>query len=93
MYDVVKIQIKDQKKYCYCISDKKEEKLIAGFHKRNNAKKNSDISLKRTFVYNITLQYAFTTRNFNYIAITFAGINNFYSPNAPDILSPPPKQA
>ncbi len=91
MFDVVKIQIKHQKKYYYCLSDKKEKQLLAGYHKRNSTKKNAETKLKRTFVYNFDLQYASATTNFDFLDITFAGINDFYSSNAPDILSPPPK--
>jgi hypothetical protein len=37
MYDVVKIRIRDNQKFFYCINDTKEKKLIDGFSKMNES--------------------------------------------------------
>jgi hypothetical protein len=49
MYDVVKTIIKDKSTYYYCINDKKENELIALFHKNNTTKKDKNNLLKRVF--------------------------------------------
>jgi hypothetical protein len=37
MYDVVKIRIRDNQEFIYCINDHKEKKLVAGFSKMNES--------------------------------------------------------
>lgn len=91
MYDVVKTKNLPGKKLYYCINDKKEKQLIAGFDKTHNNKKESEKRLKRTFNYSYYLPSLTVKKHVFQIEFTFPTINNFYTPNAIDIHSPPPK--
>jgi hypothetical protein len=91
MYDVVKIKNIPGKKYYYCLNDKKEKQLIAGFNKTNNTKKESEKRLKRNFSYSFYLHPTIETKSEYPIELTFSTIFNFYASNTIDIHSPPPK--
>lgn len=93
MYDVVKIKYVPGKKYYYCLNDKKEKQLIAGFNKTHNTKKESEKRLKRNFNYNSYIEHFTLTKRIYPIGLTFSAIENFYSSETIDINSPPPKLA
>ena len=91
MYDVVKIQNKDQKKYYYCLNDSKEKELIANFNKTGNHKKETEKKLKRNFNFNFDFQRFSIAKNLYPIHLTFISIQFLYKSTSADILSPPPK--
>lgn len=93
MYDVVKTKNFPGKKHYYCINDRKEKQLIAGFDKTHNAKKESEKKLRRNFNYSYYLQPSTVTKHLYPIEFTFPTIHNFYTSNAGEIHSPPPKLA
>ena len=93
MYDVVKIQIHDQKKYYYCLNDNKEKELIANFNKTSNTKKDSEKKLKQNFNYSLYLQRYPVTVNLYSINSTFPSIPVLYKSTFVDIHSPPPRLA
>ncbi len=90
MYDVVKVKIKNQKKYYYCINDSKENRLIAHFDKSKNARKRIEKIVKRTHNPYFPLQFSLSTNNYA-SNFRYVSIDIFYSSNIVDTLSPPPK--
>jgi hypothetical protein len=91
MYDVVKIQMHDQKKYYYCLNDSKEKELIANFNKTANHKKETEKKLKRNFNYNFDFQGSCIAKNLYPVYLTINSTHFLYKSTTVDILSPPPK--
>lgn len=92
MYDVVKVKIKNQKRYYYCINDSKENRLIAHFDKSQHAKKSIEKIVNRTHNLYFPLQFSLSTNrctsDFRYLTMDV-----FYASTIVDTLSPPPKSA
>jgi hypothetical protein len=93
MYDVVKIKNLPGKKYYYCLNDRREKQLIAGFNKTHNTKKESEKRLKQNFSFSFYLQPFSASKNKYPIKLTFTNIGNYYMSNTIDIHSPPPRLA
>jgi hypothetical protein len=91
MYDVIKIQSKQHKKFYYCINDTKEKHLITEFNKTHNAKKALEKKIKRIFTYNLFINCFSILKNQNSFNLTFTTINFLYNSNLVEIHSPPPK--
>ncbi|MCX7953766.1 MAG: hypothetical protein N3A01_01090 [Bacteroidales bacterium] len=70
MYDVIKIETKNSKKYIYCISDKKEKSLIKEF--QESQKKENKIDDTKKF--HLFFQYLNSLINIEY---AFENINTF----------------
>ena len=93
MLDVVKIKTVPGKKYYYCLNDKKEKQLMAGFNKTHKTKKESEKRLKRNFSFSFYLQAFIAVKNVYPIELSSGTIGDFYRSNTIDIHSPPPKMA
>lgn len=94
MYDVVKVKIKNQKKYIYCLNDIKEKRLITSFLKNHNAKKKSGRNSKR---HHSIIKYINYCDSFKIDLNTKDFTNKFwrfiYNSNIVQTTSPPPKIA
>ena len=91
MYDVVKIKNLPGKRYYYCLNDKKEKQLIAGFDKTHNTKKESEKRFKQNFSFYFE-QFTIPKKVYP-IELTFSNIGNLYTSNIISTLFPPPKSA
>ena len=91
MYDVVKIKIRNQKKYLYCINDVKEKLLINRFHKNHNQTKELEKKSKIAF----GLKYIpeqIQSKTFNELSdMKFPVPMNYYKSAFIEIYTPPPK--
>ncbi|PKP20036.1 MAG: hypothetical protein CVU05_09960 [Bacteroidetes bacterium HGW-Bacteroidetes-21] len=92
MFDVVRSKIILQKKYYYCINDKKEKLLIANFNKNNNKRGDIQKRLKRTSITNFFSPIQNKLCCLKSTDRIFIGKISFYKSNNPKIPSPPPKQ-
>ena len=94
MFDVVKIRIKDHKKYIYCLNDIKEKQLITKYLKTQKSKKKSEKIHRRN---DLITKYVPSSVILNFNLNTTEFINKtwhyIYQSNIPNIPSPPPKQA
>jgi hypothetical protein len=93
MYDVVKIQNQCQKKYYYCINDRKEKQLIANYDKNHNTKKDSGKKIKNLFNFFLYQQKSVVIKYTDTSDLPFAAIKVLYKLRTITIHSPPPKSA
>ena len=92
MYDVVKVKVKNGKKYIYCLNDIKEKQLINNFIKKNKSDKKARRNIKRS---NLIIKYI----NYSNSFLVNLNINDFvnkswqfiYNSNIVQTSSPPPK--
>jgi hypothetical protein len=90
-YDIVRSELKDGKRYYYCINDIREKQLIAQYVKQRRKKDKIVLKLKRImgnkyFPGRFRFNVKFTQINKNY-----AEINSIYKSMIIDVSSPPPK--
>ncbi len=98
MYDVVKVEVRDECTVYHCISDVQETKLIAKYNKelqrKRKDKNNRNIPVKTVkFLQQVNplpqkMEVAYLESN----SKTYFNYAENYSPLSIDILSPPPKQ-
>jgi len=90
MYDVVKIKIKNQEKYYYCIRDSKEKQLIANYNKNDRSGKEA-AKIIRKFNYQYIAEKNLPADPAYPLDIAIPEISVFYASNIIEIKSPPPK--
>jgi len=91
MYDVVRTEIKNDKKIYYCINDVKEKILIANFTRHNRRKNKVLLELKKLlnnkyFPEKYSLNSKVSKANIYFVDCQF-----LYKSRFKEILSPPPK--
>ena len=91
MYDVVRIEIKNQDKYFFCIKDIKEKQLIAGYYKNHNSKKEADKKIKLAFNFQYFTQQFSLKIVVSKSDLDFPEMDLLYNSNFSDIHSPPPE--
>ena len=91
MFDVVRVKIKNEKKYYYCINDTKEKELIANFNKHHNSKKDNEKRIKRMLNNYYFPQHSFYLINTYVSDFVYVPFDFHNKSNVIDILSPPPK--
>lgn len=91
MFDVIRIENKLNKRYLYCIKDKKEKELLANYLKTTKSKKDSDKKQKRVlteryFPHELNINKLYFTSQVQYVTIIFS-----LQSNCLIIPAPPPK--
>ena len=93
LYDVARVELKDGKRYLYCINDKKEKELLDNLVKAVN--KNHDTKRARNNIKPVLTDLFFTTTlespkvfsdSFTYNMVNVSIVSSFK-----EIKSPPPK--
>jgi hypothetical protein len=90
MYDIVKIKIKNNKKYYYCINDLKEKNLIANYTRHNRRRKNILLRLRKVLSNKYFPEYFSVNIKTNTADIYFAEYQQLYDSVYLETLSPPP---
>ncbi len=91
LYDIVKTELKDGKKYYYCINDIREKQLIARFTKQRRRKDKILLKVKRVMRSKYFSERFCYNLKFIQSKILYTDINNTYRSMIFDISSPPPK--
>ena len=91
MYDVVRIEIRNQDKYFFCIKDIKEKQLISIYYKNHNSKKEADKKIKLAFNFQYFTQQFSLKTVVSKSELDFPEMDILYKSNLSDIHSPPPE--
>ncbi len=91
LYDVVKTEVLNGKKYIYCINDSKENELITGFL-RNSKRRNKILLRLIRILSNKYIVSGYTGITVDIVScFRFNEYRKIYYPRTVDIPSPPPK--
>ncbi len=91
MYDVVRIKVRDGKKYYYCLNDVKEKEIIADFSRSHKKHDKTLQNLQEVFS-NKYLPEGFSIQEIrNSFLIAYSGYRCFYRSRVVGTESPPPK--
>jgi len=91
MYDVVKVNVKDEKNYFYCINDTRENELIAHWMKDSRKRKETERLVKRVINNTFMSPHSRMINQVYASDIDYPVIQFNLETGNPEIPSPPPK--
>lgn len=91
MFDIVKVKIKNNKTYYYCLNDVNENILVANFLKNNKRINKILLKLRKILINKYLPKDTLTNKISNKTNILFCIITEHYKSKTINIISPPPQ--